>query len=768
MPYSSTNVTLYRFKTGKAFTKGQRFALDLPLDNAGAVFDLPSALSFLACAPFKLEPEMEIKLEMDSAFAIPVNVEDYDYCVIQADGGTGRVNKLPYFIEKIDRVSDQVVRVRLLFDELNFMSAIGSADGIASFLSDRTRVTREHKYRFAKSKTGNSYLPVIDRFPEGISGNFRRTSKEAIELSENVKTGKGFDWTAFYFSDGTDASSPISSFLVADEPLFQKTLKAAKDTLAYADIPEAVSLYFTLPEASDLSVEGYMLTGGTTPGRTVTLGEEADIDGRRCVVMAARIWTGKKAGDNFLQSYFYKVWYDKNGIFVKEEQVGTFYDHMFKIVAPRCARVFSGTSAWPTSMAAILRLPTLSAFFKKDVDDLERIVAESDVDRTALGLKKAICLPYRPFDRDASGYLPEGCFVVAGKILLARDDLESTIEWRPSGRNKILHLPKLSAKPTETTDGKGASLLLEPKVFSSEFQFSKLVYDSFSIVLKGEDSYFNLNLSETGNDKIVFKFFASPSMVSEFDFSLYSWPGYSASEFILTPIWTEDYPLHLIINRNNETPVYTSAYLDYLRTGYNYDLKSQAVQLGMQGLGIAISAINAGVGIAATFTPGVGIAAAPYAVSAATGFASSIANIGKTAAENERGNAQRLKELQAQGASVAGNSDFAVSKRYTKNRVSLETYSVEPRLINAARSFFYLKGYATDEIKAPSCHTRAHFDFVECDPVFQPEALSLFPKWMLELIADDLRQGVTFLHPVAGDYDIAQQSSNYELSVLNA
>ena len=764
MPYSSTNVTLYRFKSGKAFTKGQRLALDLPLDNTGAIFDLSSALSFLACAPFKLEPEMEIKLELDSAFAIPVNVEDYDYAIVQADGGTGRVNKLPYFIEKIDRVSDQVVRVRLLFDELNFMSAIGSADGIASFLSDRTRVTREHKDRFAKSKTGNSYLPIIDRFPEGISGNFRRTSKEAIELSENVKTGKGFDWTSFYFSDGTDVSSPISSFLVADEPLFQKTLKAAKDTLAFADIPENVSLYFTLPEASDKTVEGYISTGGASPSRVITLGEEADIDGRPCVVMAARIWTGRKDGATFLYSYFYKEWYDKNGLFVKEEQVSVALDRMVKIVAPRCARVFSGASAWPTSMAAILRLPTLSAFFKKDVDDLERIVAESDIDRTALGLKKAICLPYRPFDRDASGYLPEGCFVVAGKILLASASLESTISFTPKGRD--LYLPSMTAKPTEATDGKATALRLEPKVFSSEFRFSKLVYDSFSIVLKGEDTYFNSNLSETGNDKIVFKFFASPSMVSEFDFSIYSYPGYSASEFILSPVWTEDYPLHLIINRNNETPVYTSAYLDYLRTGYNYDLKSQAVQLGMQGLGIAISAINAGVGIAATFATG-GLAA-PYAVSAATGFASSIANIGKTAAENQRGNAQRLKELQAQGASVAGNSDFAVSKRYTKNRVSLETYSVEPRLIDSARSFFYLKGYATDEIKAPNCHTRAHFDFIECEPVFQPEALSLFPKWMLELIADDLRQGVTVMHPVAGDYDIGQTSSNFELNVLNS
>ena len=765
MPYSSTNVTLYRFKSGKAFTKGQRFALDLPLDNAGAIFDLSSALSFLACAPFKLEPELEIKLELDSAFAIPVNVEDYDYAIVQADGGTGRVNKLPYFIEKIDRVSDQVVRVRLLFDELNFMSAIGSADGIAGFLSDRTRVTREHKDRFAKSKTGNSYLPVIDRFPEGISGNFHRTSKEAIELSENVKTGKGFDWTAFYFSDGTDASSPISSFLVADEPLLQKTLKAAEDTLSVnpsSGYPNSSSVYFCLCESYSTKVAFNQLSSQNT--RVVTLGETAQIDGRDCIVLAARVWYDYKSATSTSGAYLYKLWYDRNGLFVKEEQVGGIENLLNNITAPKCARVFSGTSARPTSMAAILRLPTLEGFFKKDVDDLERIVAESDIDRTALGLKKAICLPYRPFDRDASGYLPEGCFVVAGKILLASGSLESTISFTPKGRE--LRLPYMTAKPTEKTDGKAGALQLEPKVYSSEFRFSKLVYDSFSIVLKGEDTYFNSNLSETGNDKIVFKFFASPSMVSEFDFSIYSYPGYSASEFILSPVWSEDYPLHLIINRNNETPVYTSAYLDYLRTGYNYDLKSQAVQLGMQGLGIAISAINAGVGIAATFATG-GLAA-PYAVSAATGFASSIANIGKTAAENQRGNAQRLKELQAQGASVAGNSDFAVSKRYTKNRVSLETYSVEPRLINSARAFFYLKGYATDEIKAPTCHTRAHFDFIECEPVFQPEALSLFPKWMLELIADDLRQGVTVMHPVNGDYDIGQTSSNYELSVLNS
>ena len=763
MPYSSTNVKLYRFKAGKAFTKGQRFALDSSLDNLGAIFDLPSALSFLACAPFKLEPELEIKLELDSAFAIPASVEDYDYCIIQADGGTGRTNNLPYFIEKIDRVSDQVVRVRLLFDELNFMSAMGGAVGIANYLSGRTRVTREHKDRFALSKTGKSYLPVIDRFPEGISGNFHRTSKETLEID-------GLDWTAFYFADGTDPDSPIASYLVPSESMSQKVTKAGAKTLGIADIPGGVSLYFAMPEASDLYVTLWGLVPPSHEAEQlvgITLGEEGVIDGRACVVMGARIWTGRKSSDDapFLtETHLYKLWYDKNGIFVKEEQAGTGANYVTEIHAARCARVFSSATAWPTSLPAILRLKPLTAFFQKDVYAVDQLVAESSIERTSLGLKKAICLPYRPFDR-VDGYLPDGAVVVAGKVLLA-NPTESTIEWIPSRSNRSFVLPKMDAKPTETADGRATAGRLEPKVYSSEFRFAKIVYDSFSIVLKGEESYFNTNLSETGNDKVVFKFFASPSMVSEFDLTLYSWPGYSAEEFILSPVWSEDYPLHLIINRNNETPVFTSAYLDYLRTGYNYDLKSQAVQLGMQGLGIAISAINAGVGIAATFATG-GLAA-PYAVSAATGFASSIATIGKTAAENERGNAQRLKELQSQGASVAGNSDFAVSRRYTKNRASIESYAIEPRLIASARAFFYLKGYATDEIKAPNCHTRAHFDFVECDPVFQPEALSLFPKWMLDLVADDLRQGVTVMHPWDGDYDIEQKSSNYELSVLNS
>ncbi len=394
MPYSSTNVVLYRFKTGKAFTKGQRFALDLPLDNAGAIFDLPSALSFLACAPFKLEPELEIKLEMDSAFAIPVNVEDYDYAIIQADGGTGRTNKLPYFIEKIDRVSDQVVRVRLLFDELNFMSSMGGAVGIASYLSSRTRVTREHKDRFVKSKTGNSYLPIIDRFPEGISGNFRRTSKETLEID-------GLDWTAFYFADGTDPDSPIASYLVPSDSMGQKVVKAAAKTLGIADV----------------------------------------IDGRACVVMGARIWTGRKSSDDapFLtETHLYKLWYDKNGLFVKEEQAGTAANYVTEIHAPQCARVFSSTTAWPTSLPAILRLKPLTAMFKKDVYAVDQLVAESSIERTSLGLKKAICLPYRPFDR-VDGYLPSRTRTRKARSSgprLGRTDRSFSRKWIPNRRRR--------------------------------------------------------------------------------------------------------------------------------------------------------------------------------------------------------------------------------------------------------------------------------------------------------------------------------------------
>ena len=202
-----------------------------------------------------------------------------------------------------------------------------------------------------------------------------------------------------------------------------------------------------------------------------------------------------------------------------------------------------------------------------------------------------------------------------------------------------------------------------------------------------------------------------------------------------------------------------------MRTGYNYDLKSQAVAIGLQGLGVALNAINAGVGLASAAVTG-GITA-PYAVGATTSLVSSIVNLGINASENNRGNAQRLNELRAQGASVAGNSDYDISKAYTKNRVKMVGYRIEKEALDAVKNMFYLKGYASVEVKQPTIHNRFAFDYLEAEPDFSPEAMA-FPKWIRDLLADDVRAGVTAMHyrNETDGYDINQTSSNWEVDIL--
>ena len=443
---------------------------------------------------------------------------------------------------------------------------------------------------------------------------------------------------------------------------------------------------------------------------------------------------------------------------------------------PKCLRdgVFGQDQL--TALSDILSLPPMPAeFFSLGTFDARELRPSTEISRTSLYLKKALENPYRPFSysgktADGTPILWDGMRATNGILVFADKSLygKNDFSFYPSDRRIVdyLSLPQLLQKPTEDPAGKQTALNNETKAYHSDFYFVKLVYDSFSLPMKEEECYFNVNVGSEENKNIVFRFIASSDMVSEFYFSPRYYPGANPQEPFFTTYFAEDYPNLLIINRNNETPVFTSAYLDYLRTGYNYDLKSQAVAIGLQGLGVALNAINAGVGLAsAAMTGGM---SAPYAVGATTSLISSIVNLGTNASENNRGNAQRLNELRAQGASVAGNSDYDISKAYTKNRVKMVGYRIEKEALDAVKNMFYLKGYASAAVKQPTLDNRFSFDYLEAEPDFSSEAM-VFPKWIRDLLADDIRAGVTAMHyrGEADGYDVNQTSSNWENEILH-
>lgn len=767
--YDACDIRLLRFKQGKGFPKERRLLLENISAFESAVFSYGA--SFPSCAPIAFSERISVKLDIGSAVGFSLNNYRFDYAVIKAHDSANPMRNATYyyFIDSFERVSDSVARAEMTIDELNTIS--GNNYLLKNLLSDRCIVKREHKNRFFLK--ANRWLPLIDRIPEGIGFPVKRLFTSYIE-------DDAIDWTTFYFSEAQSGDSPIAMRVAPNKAVSVAQPTASESVTESVDASWANGAYYVTEAETTSGNRDVTLTYQNTQGSSSTkkaslLAEIPDPSNAAKKLKCLAIRIVKTSNKISAVSLFY----DNENNYVTSSEIsqpyggqGAFTQFSF----PKCLRdgVYGQTEL--TALSDILSLPPMPiGFFDLGTFDARDLRPSTEINRTSLYLKKAIENPYRPFSYsgkmdDGTPILWDGMRATNGILVFADKSLfgKNDFSFYPTDRKVIgeLSLPQLLTTPTEDPAGKQTALANETKAYHSDFYFVKLVYDSFSLPMKEEECYFNVNIGSEENKNIVFRFIASSDMVSEFYFSPRYYPGVNPKEPFFTTYFAEDYPNLLIINRNNETPVFTSAYLDYLRTGYNYDLKSQAVAIGLQSLGVALNAINAGVGLAsAAMTGGM---SAPYAVGATTSLISSIVNLGTNASENNRGNAQRLNELRAQGASVAGNSDYDISKAYTKNRVKMVGYRIEKEALEDVKNMFYLKGYASAAVKQPTLDNRHSFDYLEAEPDFSPEAM-VFPKWIRDLLADDIRSGVTAMHyrGEADGYDVNQTSSNWENDILH-
>ena len=767
--YDACDIRLLKFKQGKGFPKERRLLLEDIGAFESAVFSYGA--SFPSCAPIAFSERISVKLDIGSAMGFSLNNYKFDYAVIKAhdSANPSRNATYYYFIDSFERVSDSVARAEMTIDELNTVS--GNNYLLKNLLSDRCIVKREHKNRFFLK--ANRWLPLIDRIPEGIGFPVKRVFASYVE-------DDAIDWTTFYFSEAQSGDSPIAMRVAPNKAVSVAQPTASESVTESVDASWANGAYYVTEAETTSGNRDVALTYQNTQGASSTkkaslLAEIPDPSDNAKKLKCLAIRIVKSSNKIAAVSLFY----DNENNYVTSSEIsqpyggqGAFTQFSF----PKCLRDGVYGQDKLTALSDILALPPMPiGFFDLGTFDVRDLRPSTEISRTSLYLKKAIENPYRPFSysgktADGTPILWDGMRATNGILVFADKSLfgKNEFSFYPTERKVIgeLSLPQLLETPTEDPAGKQTALANETKAYHSDFYFVKLVYDSFSLEMKEEECYFNVNIGSEENKNIVFRFIASSDMVSEFYFSPRYYPGVNPKEPFFTTCFAEDYPNLLIINRNNETPVFTSAYLDYLRTGYNYDLKSQAVAIGLQGLGVALNAINAGVGLASAAATG-GVTA-PYAVGATTSLVSSIVNLGTNASENNRGNAQRLNELRAQGASVAGNSDYDISKAYTKNRVKLVGYRIEKEALEAVKNMFYLKGYASAAVKRPTLDNRASFDYLEAEPDFSPEAM-VFPKWIRDLLADDIRAGVTAMHyrGEADGYDVNQTSSNWENDILH-
>ena len=125
---------------------------------------------------------------------------------------------------------------------------------------------------------------------------------------------------------------------------------------------------------------------------------------------------------------------------------------------------------------------------------------------------------------------------------------------------------------------------------------------------------------------------------------------------------------------------------------------------------------------------------------------------------------QKLAEYERQKATVLNADDVDLLKKYSSNKVHLQTWSVSENIQKLTDNLFYYCGYITNEFKVPQHNNRIYFDYLLCEPVFE----NTF-NWDTEIIDDVVAKcnsGITFIHKYNNEYDFAQKYENYETDLM--
>ena len=228
----------------------------------------------------------------------------------------------------------------------------------------------------------------------------------------------------------------------------------------------------------------------------------------------------------------------------------------------------------------------------------------------------------------------------------------------------------------------------------------------------------------------------------------------------------EDYENIVAVSRNNEEVLYNSTYLNYIRTGYNYDLKAKERSETASGVGIGLSALGlvlAGIAGVATGNP----IAIGTAIASGVGLATSLVNQAKTIAQNEDNIQRKLAESQRQAVAVMNADDYDLLYAYSGNKAKLCYYEVSPQMKRVLDDLFYYCGYNVNEQMIPNTKSRYWFNFVQASLIVDDTAN------LTSEIEDDIKekfeQGVTFLHyheEWTDKFDFAQVKENWETNNL--
>ena len=672
----------------------------------------------------------EIILVLQFNVGYPVDLQDYidENIRINALGlGVFRTGKL---LHVAYTGSNNVYYTKMEYTEdlYNFLIAEWEAEGLVELKSANNTFLIGGATMTAKPSidVDTYYYRKIDYLSENISA----VTYHDMSIDELINNDDNdSDWYLIYATDNvpttTELNNPLRCYLCTDKNLVVQPNQPIVQGRIYPEMLEEGKYYYFL---------GPNVYGGTV----VTLSNLTTI-----AVEFGDILTIYKCGNKIIVNFK-----DHNftGVFGYDptDYVSITNDLTFAYSITIDYDTYPSGSPTKTFYA--------TAYPQVTLDTIE------DLDRTNSKIVKVIKLPYAPYNFTYSGttlIIPDewefGVF--EGKNFLKLKDLNTKFTYDfDSSVNNINSLLQLTSAPDYTQVRNDT---FESKIYHSDYYVPKVVYDSFSFAFNMEKVDLPYVHSARAESQLKLTFTCTTTVNSRF---MLSFPQYQCAK-----LGTQDYNNVMPIVRNNEIALYNVPYINYIRNGYNYDVKTKNRQTAMNmfslGLGLA--------GTVASLLLPTSPITTPLVIGLGASTIKSLVSTISSQAQSEQNIQQKIQEAQSQGASVSGSDDVDLMSEYTSNRASLMTYNMSDVMKDLLLDLFYYTGYTDNTMGTPNLTTRKWFNFVSCDAIITTvngQLVNISDEIQNELI-NLWKTGVTVLHKVNNAYDMEQVKENAEVTI---
>lgn len=667
------------------------------------------------------ENDIDVKAPLAGSSAFSTNKANYACFTVEG-------KKWYYFIRSCKWVANNTLSLEMHIDSLNTWGV-----AILNAMTSRSTTLREHRTRFVQKAPAFSPLTLlakVDKTSEGFNCMRYRTSKNEV-LDANAGLSP-LQWYLIYITkdilSDTATDNVIQCYLAPSEPVVAVKSHSGGSSVELSASSLQRNTYYYLSKKDQGSGTIFFSSTDPTKDKTISLGND----------YAIAFWTNDGAFINWAIIDYIQC---PQGL---EWGMTHDSDSVTSVILQNCYAL-----RYSTLQAA--SLDGMESFNKivYNVGSTAEIVSDSvnAFNFNDPKIVKIITLPYEAvslnYDSDGRIIMYHLNYDINYNVFIA-DTLKfsfgnsrlSCSKTKPDNINVEINSNKDSL-PNFTR------FLDDTKLLHSDFHTEKFIYDNFSYEVQLEQCSF------TYANEPTYKFYFQPTntinsnLLFEVVLQNANYESPNDYDFILS-------------SRNNEATIFSDSYLNYLKTGYNYDKKSKGIEATGRWLGVAISVGETALGVATEN--------APLTIVGAMSMVSTITSaiVSQTASDNAF--ASKQAQMRQQAANVSGTDDIDLLKTYNGNRLLYETFDVNSVTKAMLNDLFYYCGYATNRIKKPEYLSRYWFNFVQCLPDFSYSSMTF--NQCLEEITQKFKDGVTFFH-YHNDYDLAQSKENWETWIID-